>query len=518
MNVLLTVAELKFALAGLLRIIPKRANLEVLHGVLIQTSGLHLRVSATDLESCATYHASNANVAEPGPNVAVDVQRLKDALGLSSQGDVVLSLTASGLLRVSVKSERGTSEMVLPVLDATEFPPPPAEVDTRAADPAFLARFQTAAPFCSTDPSRFILQGVCLERQSNGSHTLVATDGRRMTAFPGLKLPLDISLVVPCTKFLLGLKAGEDVRVGHGPVIEPTKETPNPPPPWFHLHCGPWHYAGRTIDGKFPQWRQVVPGTRPPHQLVIAQGDVDLLVDALHTLPGNEGKADRCVRLVPSPQGCPRLLAYDLATETTAHRDLPGSRMTGPAEGITLNRNYLLESAKAGFLSFGWSDELSPMLAELREGEGGALIATHILMPMRRDGPIPRASEKVHANPVPAPEPSVALVAPTETDTGHTPPKTHDHTTPNPNPGPETSTHTPPMITPDPIPPVTGAASPVDQLLAAYTAAKEKISAAGNALVELGGQLKALRKQDRARQSELDNARALLVRLQTVKI
>jgi hypothetical protein len=160
------------------------------------------------------------------------------------------------------------------------------------------------------------------------------------------------------------------------------------------------------------------------------------------------------------------------------------------------------------------------MLAELREGEGGALIATHILMPMRRDGPIPRASEKVHANPVPAPEPSVALVAPADTDTGHTPPQTHDHTTPNPtpNPTPEPTTPKAPMITPDPIPATTGATSPADQLLAAYTAVKDQISAAVNALAELGGQLKQLRKQDRARQSELDNARALLVRLQTVKI
>ena len=83
---------------------------------------------------------------------------------------------------------------------------------------------------------------------------------------------------------------------------------------------------------------------------------------------------------------------------------------------------------------------------------------------------------------------------------------------------PERTNPTPPMITPDPNPVTTGATSPADQLLAAYTAVKDQISAAVNALAELGGQLKQLRKQDKARQSELDNARALLVRLQTVKI
>ena len=112
MNAQLPVAELKHALAGLSKIIPKRTKLEVLHCVLIRTDGGTLRLSATDLEHCATYHPAAASVSEPGPDVVVDVQRLKDSLGLSSHGDAVLSLTSTGLLRVAVKSERGSTEMV----------------------------------------------------------------------------------------------------------------------------------------------------------------------------------------------------------------------------------------------------------------------------------------------------------------------------------------------------------------------------------------------------------------------
>lgn len=113
----------------------------------------------------------------------------------------------------------------------------------------------TAAP---KNDARYYLNSVCVERTEQGKVFVVATDGHALSAQwieqEGLPvtgqpfqclLPLDAVKALPKTGIVeLTFTPGEGVEI-----------------PLYHIRCGLGAWSGAVVEGRYPEWRRIVPRT-----------------------------------------------------------------------------------------------------------------------------------------------------------------------------------------------------------------------------------------------------------------
>lgn len=305
---------------------------------------------------------------------------------------------------------------------------------------------------------------------------MVATDGRRLTAANSLTLPIKQSVIVPRNKFLAWPKLTGATQAGF-----------NPKKGWMRLVCGSWEVLIRLIEGTYPNWQQVVPDyTEDTTYFTLAEEDVPVLLDALKTMPSS----DESTRPITVMTGTPhlRLAACDPESGHWSYQVLPNSRWDGTALSVTVNRSFLADAVKAGFRTFSIADDLSPLLAR----DNGN---THVLMPVR--GNLPPEIEELQAK---------RQGEPAEADTGHE--------------AGENETKTQTKETNRMIQPKTNGRTDdqTPDLWSQYQTVKEKARELNSAIAELGQSIKGFHKEQKTVRTELDNARGVLAKLQSINI
>ena len=131
----------------------------------------------------------------------------------------------------------------------------------------------------------------------------------------------------------------------------------------------------KTIDGTYPNFRQVIPAEPGEHVVTFSDGDVALLNEVLPSFPGDEEIT------IVGQEGRVTLYGRGAGDDTQwTTLTLKDSTYTGDRAFIGLNRRYLLDALRAGFREFTITDELTPVVS--RDARGG----THVLMPIRVGG------------------------------------------------------------------------------------------------------------------------------------
>ena len=448
--------ELKHVLAGLARVIPRRATLPILGDVRIAAELDQITFTGTDLEQVAVYRSTSAKILRSGEAVIVEHEKLRSAIESAGTSDVVLEASAESMrviravAGVEIRSE-------LPMLDTADWPDLPATVTTEPVDGDFLCQLRRAAKFASKDESRRILNGVALERTERG-HYLVATDGRRLTALNSMTLPDGVNCVTPVTKFLLASKLSGECRIGVGQHHDS---------PWFQLRMGAWTYMVRTIEGAYPNWRQVVPDEKGTHVLTFGDDTAAQLKQILTSLAIEDN--NRTVALIGSKGGI-----CVSAPSQVPRKDggvlLPNTETRGAPITIGLCRDYLMDALEAGFHTFHCKSPDDALYAE--DGRGGS----HVLMPVRLN---------VTAHEADKPK------------TDSTPKKENEMKQEAGNPAPVSST---------------------DKLLAAYEAARTKLREANDALASVAIAIKEALKEDKQRRAEIESVRSGLAKLKAIQV
>ena len=480
--------ELHTALTGLAKVTPRKASLPILQGVLIEAAGNTVRLTSTDLDSTVSYTVVNAAVTEPGLAIVADAKRLRELVTQASKDDAVIS-TADTLVRIRLQGPLGARESVLAIADPTEWPAIPPEIPVQDANAPFTELYRTLLPFASTDETRYVLNGVAIDVDKKGTH-MVATDGKRLTAFSTAAMPITETVIIPHSKFLAWTQLGAECRIGV------SKEG------LFRFVSGPWSFTTRLIEGQFPNWRQVVPRSEGPNGIDLADADLRLLEDAVRTLPGGD-EGEKGIHLSAHAGGL-RVSACD-PNLGWSHRDLPVSRCFG--DGTAVNRAYFLDAVRAGFTQFRWTDARSALLSNTKTGR-------HVLMPLRQEVDAPKEQPKAERPAVEA----AAAVKLAEAATGQPVTDTPD------NPQPNKPTQENPVIQPKEVKPVIQMKPPVDesssaeQLWLAFQNVRDRVRDLNGALTTLGDQLRAAKAQDRTIKAELANARGVLAKLQSIAI
>ena len=464
MQIALKRSELKEAIAGLSRVIARRASLPVLEHIRFSATGTKAVATGTDLEQTLSYFFESATVERPGKPFLANLEALKPLVKGPDKDTITLEGNEQSLSLTNPVAGQPIT-VTLEAIPADEFPTSSPHTSVKPVDGLFLVNLRKAFECVSVDDSRGVIKGVFLDVGDQGSH-IVGTDGRRLVAYNGIALPVE-SCIVPASKFLAWDKLDGEIQIGTGKADDTT---------WFALRTPRWSYQVRTLPGTFPNYRQILPTSQGRHALAVDEQDAKLLMQVLPRLACGNSK-DPAITIQGENGRLVVLGASDAKIE------MPGSGYTGKAAAITLNQEFFLEAVKAGFRKFSFDDEQSPIHAD---DNGGRFV----LMPLRMDGPVKTQTKEVSAD-----VPQADTVPETRTETE---PKKEDAVMP------ETNT--------------TENTNPLDKVLAAFEATKAKINEAKHALGDIAEAIKQAVRDQRSQKSDLDAARATLAKLQAIRI
>ncbi|HYV00948.1 MAG TPA: DNA polymerase III subunit beta [Actinomycetota bacterium] len=245
-------------LKAVLPAVANRSGLPILSGVRLEASDDGLVIEATDLELTARRLVREAVAVDAAGSVVVPAKALAKAVAAMAEPEIALE-SAPNDGRADLDVRAGSRTVTLQGWATEDWPAGPqvagidpiASIDASAAADAF----ERAALCASDDVSRPVLTGVALFFEEDPpSVEVVATDSYRLGV---ARIPLasaprvsENPLLVPAravrvlAKQLKGIAGAVQIR-----TLEACTAFAFPGAEW----------TVRTLEGEFPNWRQVVP-------------------------------------------------------------------------------------------------------------------------------------------------------------------------------------------------------------------------------------------------------------------
>ena len=242
--------------------VPSRSTLPILSHLLIEGKKEGVQVTGTDLELGISTMAP-AEVSEEGA-IAIPAKRLMDLI--KELPNEMLQLTAKKNQQVSIECGRGSFKIL--GLAKEEFPKMPAAggQDTLVIDQGVLQAMLSLTAFSvSKDESRYVLTGVLFINRK-GWLRLVSTDGRRMAMVERQAKsapPIDSQRIVPEKTISELLRL-----LGDGPTVKITMKENQ-----ISFDLDSTVVVSRLIEGKFPNYEQVIP-SESPNKLTVSREEL----------------------------------------------------------------------------------------------------------------------------------------------------------------------------------------------------------------------------------------------------
>jgi DNA polymerase III sliding clamp (beta) subunit (PCNA family) len=380
----IAISDLKPALAGLAKVISSKSSLECLRSIRVDATPERTTLKGTDLDIFAS-------VALPGAYTETSASFLLPLDRLQSMARRLPPRSFLYLEEGKIACDLGTGRVSedFECLKVEEFP---EELAVEAAPvpmpETFARRFAEAMGCSSTDATRYILNGIQLDvgGPKDAGHYLVGTDGRHLFSANSFTLPIPESVIIPSHKLLLwrGLSDLPWALAGQK----------NKSKTLVRIVAGNWTLTLKTIEGNYPNWRQVVP----------KGGDIRTTV----ALPEGHGFA-KLVAGLPGEDTNNKPVDLVIENGAVAVKDtsgassiaLAGAKAKGPDIKIRLNRDYLAKAFDYGLTSIGIIDPMSA-LQFTREGRQMVVMPLRVADVARASRPAPQE----HAAPTNQPAPS----------------------------------------------------------------------------------------------------------------
>jgi len=365
MEVQVTQENLSRALGNVGRVAGARANLEILHNILLRTENNQLTVAATNLEIASTQRVG-AKIIKPG-SFTVPAKLITELIATLGKGTIDLKVTNTTLLIKSGKNKatiNGVSDEEFPELPIIEKIESEIELPLQLIKDTINQTILTA----SNDATRPVLTGVYWHTH-DGYLYAAATDGYRLSQKRITEHAGELSAIIPTTTLQEVLRTHNDNDDTVQIVFDDTQVI-------FKLADG--EITSRLIDGKFPDYRQLIPSSNET-SFTTKTDDVKQIVKLASLFARDSGGSIALSVDTTTNQLTIRSIASEYG-ENTSDLDVQTSGTDG---AVHLNSRYLNDAlAVLGSPSFrfGFSGTLSPcvMTADIDEPE-----YMHIIMPIK---------------------------------------------------------------------------------------------------------------------------------------
>ena len=338
----ISVSELKPAIAGLSKVVSNKSTLECLRCVRVDATSEQVSILGTDLDMFARITLPEAKC-DTTASFLLPFDRLQ-AITRKFNARTILNIEEGKIF-----CDLGTGRVSENVesLALKEFPEEPAfEIKTVALPESFPRRFTETMGCSSTDETRYVLNGILLDVSDSACHNLVGTDGRHLFSANSFTLPLSQSAIIPNHKLLLwrGLADLPWALAGQ-------KKKSNT---LVRIAAGDWTLTMKTIEGNYPNWKQVVPKGGDIRTTVrLPEGHT--FAEMVNGLPGGDLN-DKPVNLVIEN-------GIVSVKDNTGGSSilLEGATTKGPDIKIRLNRDYLTKAFDYGLTNIWLIDPMSAM-------------------------------------------------------------------------------------------------------------------------------------------------------------
>lgn len=365
MEVEITQDTLSKALQATSRVAAARASLPVLGNVLLRTSGTNLLVAATNLELAATTNVG-AKVITQG-EVTVPAKLISEFIGNLPKEKIELKVK-NHKLQIHCAGYTSTINGI----DAEEFPELPTIDEktsvhfTMSRDDFKQAVTQTSLA-CSNDVTRPVLTGLFWHTFEDSLY-IVGTDGYRLAERKLFDTKSDLAAIVPVTTIQEVQRVLSDTVEEIDVLFDESQ---------VRFRVGDTEITSRLIDGKYPDYRKLIPQT----------SEINFTVDS-----DELARTAKIARLFSHDSGGSITMSVDGEANTLSINSVASDigdntavlDVTASGSGsVSLNSRYLSEVLAvidAERLSIGFSGKLAPVVVR---ADAEPTDYTHIIMPLK---------------------------------------------------------------------------------------------------------------------------------------
>jgi DNA polymerase-3 subunit beta len=350
MNITIPVFHISAARKLLTRLRFERFTLPVLTHVLATIDSAGLTLAVTDLDHWLETRIPATIDPFTHGRFLIPAEALK-AAARSDKGSAAhfaYNETAEGITLTLTTSCCGLSvkSVYHLVTTAEDFPARPiVEGRITAMPKETFAALGIVAGCASTDATRYVLNGVYFTAEDGG--LLIATDGRRLAGAPA-RVP-DREFVLPTTA--VHVLIHPDFSTRDAAVMQPTKDDDG----HIQFRSGPHTLIAKTIEGHYPNYRNVIPGYMP-QSVTIPETHRPALITWLRSLSGKSNS----VRLTWETPGHLTLTHREYET-VGATLQVPVTTEGQPPE-IAFDPKYLADALEIG-PTLRLVDKLNPGMA-----------------------------------------------------------------------------------------------------------------------------------------------------------
>lgn len=353
------------ALGAAGRVATNKAGLPVLNNILLRTDGSRLLVASTNLELASTHYV-NAKIINEG-QITIPARLASEFVSNLPKKNVEI-VNEDNKLTITCEGFVST----LNGIDASDFPELPTideeesiQYSIRVDD--FKSAVSQTAFACSNDAARPVLTGVYWHSYE-GSLYLVGTDGYRLAERRLMTTESDLAAIVPTTTLNEVLRViSDDVE-----MIEVLFDETQ-----VRFRIGDAEVTSRLIDGKYPDYRKLIPTQTTTH-MEVAKADMMRTTKIAALFARNSGGS-----VTFDADGDQNTFSIaSIASEVGENN----SRIETSIEGggtLTLNSRYVLEVLNViheDTISVGFNGKLAPCLVK---PVGKTCDYQHVIMPLK---------------------------------------------------------------------------------------------------------------------------------------
>ena len=354
--------DLKPMLIGLSKVIPRNESHPIFRQVKVSSHGrkaIQLNAARSDFQLDLTVRARIEDSFDP---FLVPLTDLRGLAGKAKPRDTI----ALGAISKTAISE------------AQEFPDPDSLRTAVIKLPdQVVSSLLNAFACASGDDSRYILKSAKIDASRSGKGTvrIVGTDGRHLFRSADHSVPrLRSSVILPDHK----LWRWKPLAVSRPWTLQVGAQQSGLRP--FQLTGPFWTIHGRTVQGNYPDYRQVIPDSKATRvRIRLPEPITHAVIRQISELPGKK-LANRPVGILLEKETL-TLLARERFGQSWSRFPIGKVEVTGQPEApVFINRDFLHKALRFGLTEIGIIDETA---AVQFCQEGNVLIA----MPLRNNDP-----------------------------------------------------------------------------------------------------------------------------------